>query len=507
MGHFVAEMDSGSNETLMARFFSNSRGNDQLIDPNNHVYILNKRKPNGKSYWKCEKYKTCSATASLSIENQFENIGDHNHGSDIIGLEAKLRALEAVQKARQNPNMPPRQILGDLANQSGGSGLKLALRTEGGLTKAIQRARAKDRDEPAVPQTFSDLFSAPFPKKYSKTSDGSEFLLVKDFITENSDKAFCIFMSPFGKQLLQTSNLWLADGTFLTAPSPFIQVYMICGQSIANRILPAAYCLLPNKETRTYDRMWETLKFALCEEGKVAPDILKLDYEMASANAFRNAFPTSRVSGCLFHLKRNLWDTVGKKHAICLYNTNPDFQLIVDLMAALAYVRHDKVIFYYDQVVEPLITKLPDTTPEVAFDYIDYYERTYVGRRAGRVGSRRSPMFCPSLWSIYEDIIQDKPTTNNALESFNAQWNATKLPSDNFWTVIAGFRREDSLAHERYLKDLSEVQNPEVSPDEGRKRKIAWRQKMHRLQNLAGKLDDIPPQDYLMAVNSLIKRN
>jgi hypothetical protein len=253
--------------------------------------------------------------------------------------------------------------------------------------------------------------------------------------------------------------------------------------------------------------MWSTLKFELSLNEDVSPDILKMDYEAAAANAFRNSFPGARISGCLFHLKKNLWETVGSKHATQAYNTIPEFQLIVDLMAALAYVRSDQVVALYDQAIEPMIQSLPDNAPESAVDYIDYFERTYVGRRAGRVGARRSPIFKPELWSIYEDLMEDSPTTNNALEAFNSQWNAAKLPSDTFWTVVKRFLREDSLAHSRYLQDIAAVQNRELSPDEGRKRKIAWREKMLRLKNMANKLEVLPPKDYLMAVNSIIKRS
>jgi len=492
---------------MAARFFINSRGNKQLIDPNNHVYVHNKTKENGKSFWRCFNYKTCDVSVTLNADQTFVRIPDHNHGSDIAGLEAKLQALDAIEKARKNPNIRPRQILGELAAQPSGPETKLAQRTEGGLTKAIQRARAKERNEPEPPKSFADMMSARFPDEYSKTSDGSNFLLVKDYVDENTDKAFCIFMSPFGKQLLTTSRLWLADGTFFTAPPPFAQVYLVCGQSVSGKILPAAYCLLPSKETRTYDRMWATMKFELSQDEDISPDILKMDYEAAAANAFRNSFPGTRISGCLFHLKKNLWDTVGSKHATQAYNTVPEFQLIVDRMAALAYVRHDLVVAFYDQAIEPMIQSLPDSVPEPAVDYIDYFERTYVGRRAGRVGARRAPLFKPDLWSIYEDLMQDSPTTNNALEAFNNQWNAAKLPSDTFWTVIKGFLREDSLAHSRYLQDIAAVQNPEISPDEGRKRKIVWREKMLRLKNVASKLDAIPAKDYLLAVNSIIKRS
>ncbi len=56
-------------------------------------------------------------------------------------------------------------------------------------------------------------------------------------------------------------------------------------------------------------------------------------------------------------------------------------------MVALAYVRSDKICAYFNEVIEPLIEKLPEDIPIEAIDYIGYFERTYVGRRAGRTGN------------------------------------------------------------------------------------------------------------------------
>jgi hypothetical protein len=201
-----------------------------------------------------------------------------------------------------------------------------------------------------------------------------------------------------------------------------------------------------------------------------------------------------------------LWETIGKKHATKAYNSSPQFQMIVDLMAALAYVRHDKICDYYNEVIELLIDKLPDDTPEESVDYIDYYERTYVGRRAGRTGNRRAPVYKPDLWSVYEEVLLDHPTTNNNMEAFNRQWNAMKLPSDNFWSVVEGFKREDALARERYLQELVTVQHPQLCPDEGRKRKIAQRAKTEKLLNICKKFEQISASEYLYSINAVIKK-
>ena len=111
---------------MEVRFFTNNRGNKQLIDPQNHVYFHNKTKPSGKSFWRCANYKTCNASAILQDEQVFVRIPEHDHGSDLAGLQAKLQALDAIEKARQNPNIRPRQILGELAAQPGGPETKLA---------------------------------------------------------------------------------------------------------------------------------------------------------------------------------------------------------------------------------------------------------------------------------------------------------------------------------------------------------------------------------------------
>lgn len=162
------------------------------------------------------------------------------------------------------------------------------------LSRSIQRAREKERSQPAVPLQFADLFT-PFPAKYTTTSDGNNFMLLKDYVSENSTSALVIFMSPFGRQLLQTSKFWLADGTFWTAPPPFTQIYLINGLASTGRVLPACFCLLPNKETDTYIRMWESVKFSLSDTGEFAPEVLKVDFELASINAFRANFPLSKV--------------------------------------------------------------------------------------------------------------------------------------------------------------------------------------------------------------------
>jgi len=180
----------------IAKYFVNSRGNKQLIDPENYVYRHNKGKrdvPGVRTYWTCDQYTICDAMATV-LDDKIVKMPSHNHGSDLAGLEAKLQSLEAVARAKENPQIKPRQILAELSLQSNSLLTKLARRPEASLTRSIQLARAKIRDEPPSPATFADLLSMEIPEKYSKTKSGEMFLITKDYISEDSEKGILMYV-------------------------------------------------------------------------------------------------------------------------------------------------------------------------------------------------------------------------------------------------------------------------------------------------------------------------
>ena len=121
---------------MEAKYFTNVRGNQQLIDDENHIYYCKKRKETGQSYWVCTK-KSCQGRANVDKDGQVTIVSQHSHGSDIAGLEAHLQALDAIKTAKENPNIKPRQILAQLANQSNDIATILSKRTEASLTRYL----------------------------------------------------------------------------------------------------------------------------------------------------------------------------------------------------------------------------------------------------------------------------------------------------------------------------------------------------------------------------------
>ena len=129
-----------------------------------------------------------------------------------------------------------------------------------------------------------------------------------------------LFMSAEGQQILRSSDRWHVDGTFSTAPRPFSQIYIVFGVTMANRIVPGAYALLPDKSLETYTTMFHALKIGLFGEcaGDASgplPAIFMCDHEYGPIRAFSQEFTSVDIICCHFHWKKICISSWGTKAA------------------------------------------------------------------------------------------------------------------------------------------------------------------------------------------------
>ncbi|KAF0985856.1 hypothetical protein HZS_7277, partial [Henneguya salminicola] len=122
------------------------------------------------------------------------------------------------------------------------------------------------------------------------------------------------------------------DRTFSLAPNFFSQIYVIM-PARGGFMLPVLYALLPNKEGRTYRRLFEAIK----ELWKnLNPS--SIDFEQAAIGAFRTTFPNCSNHGCLFHLTKNMLRKLSDEGLLRRYNTDHDFALAARMIGALSFV-------------------------------------------------------------------------------------------------------------------------------------------------------------------------
>ena len=109
---------------------------------------------------------------------------------------------------------------------------------------------------------------------------------------------------------------------------------------------------------------------------------------------------------------------------------------------------------------------------------------------------RHSPLFSLETWSQYEPILEDGPSTNNVLESWNRTWNmiASKY---NLWKIIQHLKKQDAEAR-RVL--LSNTVGQDLHNNPGRKEFFV--ESRERLKRVVSQWAQIPESDFVSQIGA-----
>lgn len=66
------------------------------------------------------------------------------------------------------------------------------------------------------------------------------------------------------------------------------------------------YAMLPNKEQKTYSRLFDLIKPSI----QTPPSHVTVDFELAAVNAIRGCFSEAQINGCYFHFSNNLFEKI-----------------------------------------------------------------------------------------------------------------------------------------------------------------------------------------------------
>ena len=337
-----------SKKMYAATFTKSKRNRDILVDKSRYEYRykdIQKNVINPTTYWECREKDSskCPAKAkTVVVEEQVmikELIGTHTHSSQI--LRKKVRDIEnaAVVNASNNPNVPIRTTLANITNSLHAESDAAASSMSSLKSLQMKIYRARSSNQPKLPKNNKELLD--MPEKYCKLDSGEEFLVAAEEVGEG--EVVLVFLSDFGARVMSKSPVWVADGTFKCVPPQFGQLYVVHGSKHnSDKLFPACYCLLPNKQSETYLKMFNIIKSKLSTDNN--PRQISIDFEAAAALAIREAFPNTQVDGCNFHWKKCIFENVGNKGCLSLYHNDEHFQVGLDLIYALCLVPENYVI-------------------------------------------------------------------------------------------------------------------------------------------------------------------
>jgi len=420
---------------MLAVYTLSSKKRNVLVDPNKYEYNLQSMsRDKSKSFWNCVEKRKHSKCVATAVVNESDNIiislsKNHNHNINHAKCSASAIEKKHISNAVANPDIPGRSVLVNLASEMNRSAPLVAanMSNKTTLVRKIRYERAKAEERPKVPKSAQEFFN--LPDRYTKSSDGGDFLRSVKFVDKAETKVMLLFISQHGINVLKTCTTLQGDGTFSTCPDGFGQLYFLFGCTQSGKAIPAAFALLPNKAMETYVALFTAVKEAVGDMRHVTH--LCVDFETAVHTAFKKLFPTSAIIGCIFHMRQAVHRQLGHKGVGALYNDSETFQEAVALFYSLAFVPeadvenvfYDVIMPFWDQHLESWEEEFG--AGECVENVGNYMETTYVVHKT-RKGTRPA-MFPISTWNKHSALVAeigDSPLllTNNSLEAFNSRY-------------------------------------------------------------------------------------
>ncbi|XP_070593082.1 uncharacterized protein [Erythrolamprus reginae] len=407
-----------------------------------YLYVFDKKSvvDSCLTFWRCEQHDRCHARIHTRLGKVIKRIHDHSHPASAQRVAVAHLLSGMKQRAEETMEGPSEVIHTCLANVS--PAVYSAMPGMQALRKTIQRKRNKIKVEPADPLSLDNFILSEEYKTYSPIPGLQEPFLLGDF--GEGPMRILVFGRRTWLNILQSSDTWFVDGTFARAPKLFSQVYVILAKKY-EEVHPVLYALLPNKQTATYERLFDFVK-NLIPHNELRN--IHCDFELAAIPAIRKCFPEVAVKGSLFHLAENIRERLIRDGMAHDYNTDPEFAVRAKMVLALAFVSVPDLDDY--------ISALESYLPEPLLHLLHWFEDTYVGRPTRRHPGRQTPLFPAAVWNVFNRTQMAEDCTNNQSEAAHRRLRAQLgLCHPTIWKFMDGLRKVQRGRDAFYEKLLS----------------------------------------------------
>jgi hypothetical protein len=273
-----------------------------------------------------------------------------------------------------------------------------------------------------------------------------------------------------------------------------------------------------------------------------------VDFEAAMIKVLKSRFPGVELIGCFFHFRKALWRKLQDLGLTSFYNSNPQFQMWINMVAALSYVPVDQVAEYYDSVILQILAEHEqqaeedsstddeeeqgeeeeeeDKDEEVKEEeqdggswtysmveirsFVEYLEKTWLGKKI-QVSTRNSvtvtqkkPLFPVQLWSQFRLVSTEEEAgapggTNNMMESYNRTLNKLLGANPNIWTAISCFIKQEAETRHTLVSNAAGLG---LTGNTGRKKQVEQHHAM--ICSTVRRMKDLSPAIYLKAVARIL---
>jgi hypothetical protein len=370
----------------------------------------------------------------------------HNHARSDASTTAEKVKMEMKDAAKRSRACPT-QIVADALVQH-----PVDVRAAVGNLESVKRdlRNQKRGNRPTAPASL-DSFSIKDEWTTTGYPDYRPFLIYDS--GAQSHERVIVFGSDRALQHLSRARVWYMDGTFETAPHLFKQLYVIRAPAGESSVT-CVYAFLSGKSQALYELLFRGLNDHCRSNGyDLEPERIKVDFEQAVFRAIASVYGTDvTVSGCYYHLTQSTYRKIQELGLATQYSNNAEVHHFCGMLDGLAFLPIDTVSDGM-QLLHSLVHKLPQLTP-----LLEYFDTTYVSGafRSSQVAAtggqgtvlrltRRTPIFPPSTWNVYEATVNDQPRTNNICEAWNNGFKiAVGHSHPDIYTSVDAIRKDEA---------------------------------------------------------------
>lgn len=458
---------------------TSKRGKNTAIY-NNYEYWKYRENLKGQVIWRCVKSQTmkCKATMRTQGDRVKEMLYEHSHSGNVATALAR-KAVGEMRDKMTETIATPTSSQGEVMPSLDGHVL-MALPKKASLSRILRRHRHKENTAAngGLPLEPTDLtFTMP---EVFRT-----FVL---FDSLDADDRLIIFGDRDILNIMERSDVWIADGTFKVAPSLYFQLYSIHFKFISGINPVGLYCLLRNKTKPTYEEMLRQIKLLI---PRADPSVILVDFERAPMTAFRDAYPDARVTGCYFHLFQSVIRKVNELGMKTDYETDDHLRGCVRCLPALSHLPAEDVLDSFLLLCEEMPHH--ERMPEL----LSYFEHTYIrGRRLpGRLENYREAIFPIDTWNQRQSAAEGIARTTNCAEGWHNSLHALFMCNHpTLWKFIDGLQKDCAMQKAAYLQGVTGSQNVT---------KKVYRQLEERVKRAADSYGKTNVITYLMSIAHL----
>lgn len=392
-------------------------------------YRYNKSKNNKSNthIWRCASNRVYRCNTSVTLDSNNEKILRHpsRHCCEPPVGEEVCVAMNSCKQEVCRRMSPVPKILEEHFEKLRKNGCKQKIPSTKEKQDSMYRARkrflqcdnikfATLKDDITVPNVLAE-----------------NFLICND--REVEEEPILIFCSEVSRKLIQNfgSNVYCGDGTFMSCPEPFQQVYTLHidlnSHIEVTNIVPVIYVLLPNKTKQTYVRLFQLIKDKL----GVNIEEFHADYEEAAILAVKIVYPEVQVSGCHYHMSKAVW----KKAKKINFNLSKEYRKMTRLAANLPLLPADRMRECWRSIKQ--ISPKDNNTKK----FIKYFEHQWLNKYP--------------LQTI--SVAYKQHRTNNPVEGWNRRINSRIHRNPSLFNFIYKIKIEAGHSDQKIIDFL---QNP-----------------------------------------------